>query len=188
MTPWVLDPTHSTIQFSVRHMMVSNVRGTFGEFALEVGFDPDHPELGHVTATVQAASIDTRQEQRDTHLRSADFLDATGFPTLVFTSTGIVPREHGRYALNGDLAIRGVTKPVTFDAEFIGEVVNAQGGRSAGFSATTRIRRSEWGLTWNMGLEAGGLVVSDEVKVEVDIELVRAAEVVVPEPVVAGAA
>jgi polyisoprenoid-binding protein YceI len=187
MTAWMLDPTHSTIGFSTRHMMVSKVRGSFRRFTMDVEFDPEHPEQGRVTAVAEASSIDTGQEQRDAHLRSADFLDAEAFPTLVFTSTGVEAGEHGEYKLNGDLTIRGVTRPVTFDAEFVGDVANAQGGRSAGFSASAKLRRQDWGLTWNMGLEAGGLVVSDEVSVDVDVELVLAAPLVVGTPILAAA-
>ena len=187
MTPWMLDPAHSTISFSTRHMMVSKVHGSFRRFTMEVEFDPEHPEQGRVTATAEASSIDTGEEQRDTHLRSADFLDAEGFPTLVFTSTAVEARDNDQYALSGELTIRGVTRPVTFDAEFVGAVANAQGGRSAGFSASATLQRHEWGLTWNMGLEAGGLVVSDEVRVDVDIELVQAAPLVVGTPMLATA-
>jgi polyisoprenoid-binding protein YceI len=185
MTPWTLDPAHSTIGFSVRHLTVSRVHGTFRRYTLDVEFDPEQPEQGRVTAIVESSSVDTGEEQRDAHLRSADFLDAEGFPTLAFTSTGVEASGHGQYALRGDLTMRGVTRPVTFDVEFIGEVANAQGGRSAGFSAATRLSRHDWGLVWNVGLEAGGLVVSDEVRVDIDIELVQAAPAVVGTPILA---
>ena len=183
MAPWLLDPLHSTIGFSTRHMMVAKVRGSFRDFALDVAFDPEHPEQGRVTAIVQAASIDTGQEQRDTHLRSADFLAAESFPTLTFASTGVVPRGEGKYDLAGDLNIRGMTRRVTFDLEYLGEAANAQGGRSAGFSAHAKIKRHDWGLVWNQGLEAGGLAVGDEIEIEIDVELVRAAEEQVAAPV-----
>jgi polyisoprenoid-binding protein YceI len=174
MTPWQLDPTHSSIQFSVRHMMVSNVRGSFRKFSLEVDFDSAHPELGHVEAAVQAASIDTGMDQRDAHLRSGDFLDAEKFPILSFTSTGVESRGPGEFGLHGDLTIRGEVHPVTFDVEYIGEAVNLQGGHSAGFTARTKLSRRAWGLVWNVGLEAGGFLVGDEIKVEIDLELVQA--------------
>ena len=190
MTPWQLDPVHSTMQFSARHMMVSNVRGSFREFGLDVVFDPQHPELGSVVATVAAAPIDTGQEQRDGHLRSADFLDAEQFPTLIFRSTSVEARGGDAFTLKGELTMHGVTRPVVFDAEYVGEVANAQGGRSAGLSAHGRIKRHEWGLAWNVGLEAGGFVVSDEIKVEVEVELTQAAPVVAATsvPATAGAA
>jgi polyisoprenoid-binding protein YceI len=187
MNPWQLDPAHSTIQFSVRHMMVSNVRGSFRKFALDVVFDPQHPELGSVSATVEAASIETGQEQRDAHLRSADFLDAEQYPTLAFRSTGLEARGKNGFVLNGELTMHGETRPIVLDAEYIGEVANPQGGRSAGFSASARIKRHEWGLGWNVGLEAGGLMVGDEIKVEIEIELAQAAAVEASMPVVASA-
>ena len=186
MTPWTLDPAHSTIQFSVRHLMVSNVRGSFRDFSLEAEFDPQHPELGSVVATVVTKSIDTGQAQRDAHLCSPDFLDAEQFPTLVFRSTGVEARGGDVFTLKGDLTMHGVTKPVVFDAEYIGDIVNPQGGRSAGLSAHGRIKRSEWGLAWNVGLEAGGLMVGDEIKIEVELELAQVAPVEAATPVLAG--
>jgi polyisoprenoid-binding protein YceI len=186
MTAWQLDPTHSTIQFSVRHLMVSNVRGSFRDFGLEVAFDPEHPELGSVIATVVAKSIDTGQPQRDAHLCSPDFLDAEQFPTMIFRSTAVEARGGEAYTLKGELTMHGVTKPVVFDAEYMGEVANPQGGRSAGLSARGRIKRSEWGLVWNVGLEAGGLMVGDEIKIEVELELAQAAPVEPATPALAG--
>jgi polyisoprenoid-binding protein YceI len=186
MNPWKLDPTHSTIQFSARHMMVSNVRGSFRTFELDVVFDPLHPELGSVLATVDAASIDTGQEQRDAHLRSPDFLNVEQFPRVTFRSTSVEARGEG-FALTGELTMHGITQTVVFDALFVGEVANPQGGRSAGLSAHASINRREWGLEWNVALEAGGLMVGDEIKVQVEIELVQAASVETETPVVASA-
>jgi polyisoprenoid-binding protein YceI len=186
MAPWQLDPTHSTIQFSARHMMVSNVRGSFRDFSLEVVFDPEHPELGSVVATVVAASIDTGQGQRDGHLRSPDFLDVERFPVLTFRSTEVAARGGDAFAVTGELTMNGVTRPVAFDAEYVGEVANPQGGRTAGLSARGRIKRHEWDLTWNVGLEAGGLMVGDEIKIEVDLELTQAADVEAATSVLAG--
>jgi polyisoprenoid-binding protein YceI len=145
--------------------MVSNVRGTFRDFSFDVDFDPEHAEEGRVQAVVQAASIDTGAAARDAHLRSADFLDAERSPTLTFRSTTVEPRSADGYRLHGELTIRGETRPVVLEAEYLGVAHNLQGGTSAGFSAHARISRKEWGLTWNMGLEAGGLVVSDEIRV-----------------------
>ncbi len=185
MTPWQLDPAHSAIQFAVRHMMVTNVRGSFRTFTLDVVFDPQHPELGSVLATVEAASIDTGQEQRDAHLRSADFLGVEQFPRLTFRSTSVEPRGGDTFAITGELTMHGVTQTVVFDAEYAGEVANPRGGRSAGLSASARLNRKDWGLEWNVALEAGGLTVGDEVKVEVEIELTQAAEVEASPPVLA---
>jgi polyisoprenoid-binding protein YceI len=184
MNPWQLDPTHSSIRFSARHMMVSNVRGSFRTFELDVVFDPEHPELGSVVATVDAASIDTGQEQRDAHLCSPDFLNVEQFPRINFRSTSVEARGEG-FALTGELTMHGVTQTVVFEALYAGEVANPQGGRSAGLSAHASINRHEWGLAWNVALEAGGLMVGDEIKVDVEIELVQAASVETAMPVVA---
>ena len=175
MGNWDFDPAHSTMGFSIRHMMVTNVHGTFRDFAVDATFDPASPTLGHVVATIQAASIDTGQDARDTHLRSADFLDVEHFPTITFTSTGIDHRQDNEYRLRGDLTIHGQTRAVVFDAEYLGDAVQPQGGRSAGFTAHGKIRRSDFGLTWNMGMEAGGVVVADEFKFEIDLELTQPA-------------
>ncbi len=185
MNPWLLDPMHSTIQFSVRHMMVSNVRGSFREFALEVEFDPEHPELGSVQATVEAASIDTGQQQRDEHLCSADFLNVEQFPRLTFRSTSVEPRGGDAFGLTGELTMHGVTQTVVFDAQYSGNIANAQGGHSAGLSASARIHRRDWGLEWNVALGAGGLTVGDEIRVEVEIELAQAPQVEAAAPVLA---
>jgi polyisoprenoid-binding protein YceI len=185
MNPWQLDPAHSSIHFSVRHMMVSTVRGSFRTFTLDVEFDPEHPELGSVLATVEAASIDTGEEQRDEHLRSADFLNVEQFPRVTFRSTSVEPRGGDAFALTGELTMHGVTQTVEFDAKYSGEIANPQGGRSAGLSASARLNRHAWGLAWNVALEAGGLLVGDEIKVEVEIELTRAAIVEASTPVLA---
>ncbi len=176
MAAWQLDPVHSSVQFSVRHMMVSNVRGRFRDFSIDVAFDPEHPEQGTARATIQAASIDTSMEQRDAHLRSADFLDADHFPTIEFVSTRVERTGEDRFRLHGDLTIHGQTRPVALDVEYLGTARNTQGGLSAGFSAQTRISRKDWGLTWNVGLEAGGWLVGDDVRVEIDLELLSAVQ------------
>ena len=173
MASWQLDAAHSAIHFSARHMMVGKVRGTFGAFTLDVDFDPEHPELGHVTALAQAATIDTGSADRDTHLRSSAFLDADRFPTLDFTSTEVVPLSPDEFNLRGNLTIRDKTLPVIFDVEYLGVTANLQGGRTAGFAARTSIGRHEFGLVWNVALEAGGFAVSDEIRIEIDVELVQ---------------
>ena len=175
MTLWRLDSSHSSIGFSTRHMMVGTVRGSFHTFRLDVEFNPQHPEMGHVKAEVQAATIDTGDAQRDTHLRSEEFLAADQFPTILFASTHVDKRGDGVFGLHGDLTIRGGTRPVVFDVTYLGDVANPQGGRSAGLTARGRISRSEFGLAWNISLDAGGVLVSDEVQIEIDIELVQAA-------------
>jgi polyisoprenoid-binding protein YceI len=178
MATWVLDPQHSTISFQARHMMVSNVRGTFGDFQVDIQFDADHPEQSSVEARIAAASINTGVEPRDGHLRSPDFLDAAQYPTLTFRSTSI-ERKGSDYVIHGGLTIRDVTRPVTLDAEITGVVAGMPGmsrGRHAGFGASTKISRKDWGLTWNVGLEAGGWLVGDEVKITIDVEVLEEVE------------
>ena len=175
MTLWRVDTSHSSIGFSVRHMMVGTVRGSFHTFSFDVDFDPRHPAMGHVIAVVQAATIDTGEAQRDTHLRSEEFLAAEQFPTILFTSTHVDQRGDGSFGLHGDLTIRGGTRPVVFDVTYLGDVANPQGGRSAGLTARGQISRSEFGLVWNVPLDAGGVLVGDEVQIEIDVELVQAA-------------
>jgi polyisoprenoid-binding protein YceI len=172
---WTLDPAHSTVTFSAKHMMVTTVRGTMKIKDFDLDFDPRNLTASSVRVSLDAASIDTDQEQRDGHLRSADFLDVENHPTIDFASTRI--EAHGdAYRIHGDLSIRGTTRPVVLDAEYAGVVTNMQGGRSAGFEASTKINREDFGLTWNVALEQGGWLVSKDIKIEVDLEIVSAAE------------
>jgi len=149
---WTLDPAHSSVTFSAKHMMVTTVRGSMkiADFALD--FDPDNHEASSVRVSLDAASIDTAQEARDQHLRSEDFLKVDEFPTIDFVSTRI-ERNGGSGRIHGDLTIRGTTRPVVLDAEFAGVVPNMQGGERAAFSASTKIDREAFGLTWNVALE-----------------------------------
>lgn len=178
---WHIDPAHSEILFSVRHMMISTVRGKFSSFSGTVDADDQNPVAAQVKVEIQAASIDTGNEQRDTHLRSPDFLNAEQYPTITFASTNIeqVDKQHGR--LHGDLTIRDVTKPVVLDVEYAGMAKSPWGTTSAGFSAETKINRKDWDLNWNVALETGGWLVSDEIKVSIEIELVRQEEQAVEE-------
>ncbi len=173
MSTWDLDPAHSQIEFAVRHMMVTTVRGQFRKFTVAVDFDEANPERSTVEAHIDASSIDTGQDARDTHLRSADFFDADHFPELVFRSKSI-ERASDAYKINGDLTIRGVTRPVTLEAEISGVVPNLQGGRRAAFSASTKISRKAWALTWNVPLESGGLLVGDDIKITMDVAVLQA--------------
>ena len=173
MNTWTLDASHSQIEFAVKHMMVTTVRGQFRKFTVDVDFDEEHPEMSTVAAHIDAASIDTGVEARDAHLRSADFFDADHHAELAFRSSHIEARRDG-YTIEGDLTIRGVTHPVTLDAEIGGVVANLQGGRRAGFSATTKISRKIWGLTWNQVIEAGGLAVGDDIKISIELAMVQA--------------
>ena len=173
MNTWTLDPAHSQIEFSVKHMMITTVRGQFRKFTVDVDFDQEHPENSTVVAHIDASSIDTGIEARDAHLRSADFFDAEKHPELVFRSNR-VERDGDSYKILGDLTIRGETRPATLDAEIGGVVANLQGGRRAGFNATTKISRKAWGLTWNQVLEAGGLAVGDEIKISIEVAALQA--------------
>jgi polyisoprenoid-binding protein YceI len=170
---WVIDASHSTITFSVRHMMISKVRGRFTRFDGTVDFDEQEPTNSKVNVTIDASSIDTRDERRDGHLMSPDFLDVANYPTLTFVSkkVEVIDENHGR--LIGDLTIRGVTREVTLDVEYNGQSKSPWGTISAGFSATTKINRKDWGLTWNVALETGGVLVGEEVAIEIEIEIVK---------------
>ena len=172
LTTWGIDPVHSAVEFSVRHLMISTVKGRFAEVSGTVRTDDAEPARGEVDITIGAASIDTRQPQRDAHLRSADFFDVENFPTLTFKSRRIEPGGDG-FTLVGDLTIRGVSREVTLDVTSEGRGKDTSGGERAGFSATTRIKRSEFGLKWNQLLESGGVAVSDEVKIAIDVQLVK---------------
>jgi polyisoprenoid-binding protein YceI len=173
MSVWTLDPAHSQVEFAVKHMMVTTVHGRFRKFGVDIDFDEAHPERSSVVAHLDASSIDTGMEARDAHLRSADFLDADTHPELLFRSTGI-ERDGGSYRIHGDLTIRGESRPVTLDAEIEGIVPNLQGGRRAAFSASTKISRKAWGLTWNVALESGGLLVGDEIKLTIEVAALQA--------------
>ena len=173
MTTWTLDPAHSQIEFAVKHMMVTTVRGQFRKFSVDLDFDEENPERSSVAAHIEASSIDTGMEARDAHLRSGDFFDAESFPELSFRSTKIAASGDS-YRIDGDLTIKGVTRPVTLEAEIGGVVPNLQGGRRAAFSATTKISRKAWGLTWNVALESGGFLVGDDIKISLEIAALQA--------------
>jgi polyisoprenoid-binding protein YceI len=173
MSAWTLDSAHSQIEFAVKHMMVTTVRGQFRKFAIDVDFDEESPERSSIVAHIDASSIDTGMEARDAHLRSGDFFDAEAFPELAFRSTRITAAGDA-YKIEGDLTIKGVTRPITLDAEIGGVVPNLQGGRRAAFGATTKISRKAWGLTWNVALESGGFLVGDEIKISIDVAVLAA--------------
>jgi polyisoprenoid-binding protein YceI len=172
MSSWTFDPAHSQVEFAVKHMMVTTVRGQFRKFTAEIDFDEANPENSSVVAHIDASSIDTGMEARDAHLKSADFFEVEKYPELTFASTSI--EKHGdEYRINGNLTIRGETKPITLEAEIGGVVPNMQGGRRAAFNATAKISRKAWGLTWNVALESGGFLVGDEIKITLDIAAVQ---------------
>lgn len=173
---WTLDPAHSSVTFSAKHMMVTTVRGSMKIRDFELNADFENPEASKVRVSLDAASIDTGQEARDQHLRSEDFLKTEEFPTIDFVSTRVVRRDDETGELHGDLTIRGVSRPVVLDADFGGIVPNMQGGQRAAFSARTKINREDFGLTWNVALESGGFLVSKDIKVEIDIAVVTSVE------------
>ncbi len=172
-TTWQFDPVHTMVEVAVKHMMVVTVKGRFGKVNGSIEFDENEPTEGKVEVTIDAASIDTRDSQRDAHLRSPDFLDVERFPTLTFKSRRIEPAD-GHYRVVGDLTIRDVTREVILDAEYAGAAKSPWGDLRAGFSAKTVISRKDFGLQWNVPLEAGGWLVGDEVKIYLDVEAIKA--------------
>ena len=168
---WALDPTHTTIEFEARHLMIAKVKGRFAEF--EGSFTlADDPTQSAVDVTIKAASLDTRTAQRDDHLRSPDFLEVDKYPELTFASTSVEHDGGDDWLIHGDLTIHGVTRPVTLKTEYNGQTGDPWGGQRCFFSAETRIDREDWGLTWNQALEAGGVVVSKEIKISIEVEAV----------------
>jgi polyisoprenoid-binding protein YceI len=173
---WTLDPAHTSIEFAVKHMMFTTVRGRFKEFTGTLEIDEQNPDRSTVTVEIDAASIDTGTPDRDTHLRSADFLDAENHPRLTFRSRrveGATKKEGDRFRVIGDLTIRGKAIEVTLEGEFQGTGTDPWGGTRSGFEASTKIDRREWGLRWNQALEAGGILVANEVKIEIEAQAVK---------------
>ncbi len=169
---WNVDPTHTRIGFVARHMMVSKVRGSFGEFEADVAISDD-PLQSSVVATVQMASIDTGNEDRDGHLRTNDFFDVEQHPMMRLRSTGF-ERRGDDFVMHADLTIKGTTRPVDFDLEFNGIGTDPWGGTRAGVSAVATINRKDWGIEWNTALETGGVLVGDKVQIEIDAQIVKA--------------
>ncbi len=170
---WVIDPVHSAIEFSVKHMMVATAKGRFTKFEGTVTFDPQHPQNTAAVATIEVSSIDTGNDQRDEHLRTNDFFLAEQYPTATFRSTRIALEDDEKAKMYGDLTIRGVTKPIVLDVEFEGQGQDAYGKQRAGFTATTAIDRLDYGINWNPALETGGVVVSNRVKLTINISAIR---------------
>lgn len=172
---WSIDPVHSQVDFGVRHMMISTVRGTFGELEGTIYLDEDDLTNSSVEVSIDAASIDTRNEDRDNHLRSGDFLNVEEHPTLRFESRSVEPAGDG-FVVQGDLTIRGVTREVTLEAEELGRGTDPWGNPRVGFRADTRINRKDFGLTWNQALETGGVLVGDEVKISLEVQAIPAGD------------
>jgi polyisoprenoid-binding protein YceI len=176
MTRWTIDPAHTQVEFKTKHMMITTVRGRFSEVSGWVEVDEENPENSRVEVEIDARSIDTRVSDRDTHLRSEDFLNVEKYPKITFRSTR-VEGAHGEagdeFRVVGELTIRGETREVTLDARYEGRGTDPWGGERAGFSAQTRIDRRDWGLTWNQALETGGILVSNDLDIELQVQATR---------------
>ena len=175
VSTWNLDAAHSVAEFKVKHMMISNVKGQFTKLTGALHFDEQDITKSTVEASIEAASIHTRDEQRDTHLKSPDFFDVEKFPALSFKSIGIARKSEGELAVTGDLTIHGITRKVVFTLEGpTPEAKDPWGNKRIGLSATTKINRKDFGLTWNAALETGGILVGDEVTITLDVQFVKA--------------
>jgi polyisoprenoid-binding protein YceI len=169
----MIDPAHSQVEFAVRHLMISTVRGRFAGVKGTVVADHDNLENAEVDVTIDVHTIDTREAQRDAHLKSADFFDAERFPVLTFKSNRVTDVKGDRFKLIGDLTMHGVTKEVALDVTAEGRGKDPWGGERAGYSAIAKVNRSDFGLIWNQVLETGGIAVGDEIKIALDLELVK---------------
>src|SRR5438105_14412427 len=176
---WTVDPMHTQVEFSAKHMGIMTVKGAFTGLTTEINFNEDDFTASSVVATIDTSTLSTHDTQRDGHLKSPDFLDVEQFPTINFKSTRIEHAAHDQYRMAGDLTIKDVTRPVTLDVVYSGRAKDPMGNMHAGFSAYTTINRKDWGLTWNVALETGGLIVGDQIKITLEIEAVRPAAVAV---------
>lgn len=176
LTTWTIDAMHSAVGFSIRHLMITTVRGEFQTISGSIRFDPAHPESTQIEASIPVASISTRQEQRDAHLRSAELFDAEKYPTATFRSTRARSVGAGQVEVIGDLTLRGVTRALTLAVtDITGEQKDHRGATRMGATATAKIKRSDFGMTYNMVLEAGGVALADEVALTIDVSLVKSA-------------
>jgi polyisoprenoid-binding protein YceI len=172
LSTYELEASHSSLEFAVKHMMIATSRGRFHDFSVTAEVDEFNFANSSAVVRIQAASVDTRQPDRDAHLRSADFLDIERFPELVFTTRAIEPRGSD-WRITGDLTIRGITHPVVIDAELSGPVTDPWGGTRIGLSATGKLNRKDYGMVWNAAVDAGGFVLADDVKLSIEVELLR---------------
>ncbi|MDQ2807903.1 MAG: YceI family protein [Chloroflexota bacterium] len=182
---WQIDPAHSQVTFSVKHMMISKVRGAFQEFSGIVNLDDQDLSKSDVEFTIQVASVTTRNEQRDGHLKSPDFFDAAQYPTILFKSTQVAAAGKGHYKVTGDVTMKGVTRSETFDVEAEGPGKDPFGNHRWGFTVTGNLDRKNYNLAWNVALETGGVMVGDTIKIELEVEVMQ--PVVAPDAAVAGA-
>lgn len=170
---WAVDPVHSVVEFSAKHMMVATVKGHFRKFDATIQLDEQDPARSSVTASIDVASVDTGDARRDAHLRSDDFFNAEAFPAITFRSTRIEKVDDERWRIAGDLTIRDVTKEVVLDTEFEGQIKDAYGKQRAAFSAETTVNRKDFKLNWNGVIETGGVVVGDRIRISLNIAAVR---------------
>ncbi len=168
-TVWTIDPDHSDVEFSVKHMRIATVKGRFSDVTGQITIDYENIENSRVEVEIGAASIDTRNEKRDAHLRSADFFDVESFPTLKFRSSRI-EQSGGNLVITGDLTMHGVTRQITLDAEFNGQAGNPTGHQIISYTAKTELNRKDFGLNWNATLETGGVLVGDDIRINIEIE------------------
>ncbi len=172
MARWTIQDVHTAAEFGVRHMMITYVRGHFKNIAGTLDFDPEHPERASAEVTFDAASLWSGEPERDDHLRSEDFLHVERYPTISFRTTKVEPAARNEYRVTGDLAIRGVTRPVTLDVRYLGRGRSPFDDTRAGFTATARIDRHDFGVSWNAPMQDGGVVVGDEVFITIDVEAI----------------
>jgi polyisoprenoid-binding protein YceI len=172
-TTWTIDPAHTSVNFSAKHMMVTTVRGHLGPVSGAIELDESDFTKSEIEVLIDVANLQTRDERRDTHLRSADFFDVGNFPSAIFKSTKIERTSADTYKLTGDLTVRDVTREVVLDTQFEGFAVNPWGMKVVAFTATTRINRKDWGLNWNVALETGGVLVGEQIKLDIDVEAIK---------------
>jgi polyisoprenoid-binding protein YceI len=167
---WNVDVVHSTVGFTVRHLMVSKVHGYFTKWNASIEFDPERPQDSRISADIEVASVDTREPQRDAHLRSGDFFEVEKFPQMTYRSTSVTAAGADRFKVSGDLTLRGVTKPVVLDVEYAGRSKHPRLGERIGFSAHANINRKDFGITFNQVLDAGGVALGDKIDITIEIE------------------
>ncbi len=175
-TAWDIDTSHSSVGFTVRHLVISKVHGRFSRWSGSLLLDEAKPAASTIEARIETASIDTNEPKRDAHLRSADFFDVEKHPEMTFRSTGVAPAGEGRYRMTGELSMAGATRPVTLEVEALGRTKDPWGNERFGFSARTSIDRRDFGLNWNQALEAGGVLVGEQVEITLEIEAVKRAQ------------
>lgn len=175
MTKWALDPAHTDVDFSIRHMMISKVKGAFESFSAEIEADPTDLTTAAITFTVDLESINTRNTDRDNHLRSADFFNVEETPKLTFVATSIVKTGENEYEMTGDVTLHGITRAETFDVTYEGSGKDPWGNEKAGFAVEGKLKRSDYSLTYNATLETGGVLIGDEVKISIELQAVKQA-------------